>query len=442
MLKSLLARTSLTLALAVIGILLCFALVTLQYFILPVARQAADDQAALMVLAAETWVELPPYSRSYYQLELAEQHLLLLTRSQPDTAPLQHSTLFLNMLGQSLAQRLQTPVRLARDKSDARLIWATFNLPTGDIYIGFAQERRAVLPPAMALLLLGFASLLILLASVTVVSRITRPMVAAARAARRIGKGLHFEPLDESGPEELAIVARSFNRMGKEVRELLEHRTTLLAGISHDLRTPIARMRMAIELLDDGSNPELCERLTRNLGDMDRLIGDTLMLARGFEPQQAETLDTLVLLEELQDIHPERIELGDTSSLPEQLQLPWLAFKRVASNLIENALRYSGEALVRVELSMRGPELMLRIIDRGPGIPDEAKERIFEPFYRLESSRNQHTGGSGLGLAIVRQLCQLYDWHLAVQDNPAGGTIMQLTLLPEAQECPYQLPPP
>ncbi|MDH2432279.1 HAMP domain-containing sensor histidine kinase [Pokkaliibacter sp. MBI-7] len=435
MFRSLLAKTWLILALTVLAVLLCYTLIVTQFIILPVARQSADDQAALMKLAAETWVELPPYARSYYQLELAGQHLLLLTKTPPTTRPLLKSNMFLDMLTAALARRLETDIRLRLDKDDNNLVWASFDLPTGTVYIGFARERRAFPIPIAAILILTFASLLVLITSLTIVSRITRPLVAASRAARRIGKGLNFEPLDETGPEEMAVLARSFNKMGKEVRELLEHRTTLLAGISHDLRTPIARMQMAIELLDDGSNDELVERLKRNLTEMDTLIGDTLALSRGMEQAPLEALPPGPWLTDLvNSFQNDRLRLIRLTALPEKLMLPPLALKRVLTNLIENALRYSAPGPVTLEVTMQGPQITLTVLDRGPGIPAEAKAKIFEPFYRLEASRNKHTGGSGLGLAIVAQLCEMYNWHLAVLDNPAGGTMMQLSLLAESPD--------
>jgi two-component system osmolarity sensor histidine kinase EnvZ len=216
-------------------------------------------------------------------------------------------------------------------------------------------------------------------------------------------------------------LARSFNTMAREISALLSNRTTLLAGISHDLRTPLTRMRLALALLPENVDPKLIARFERNLEVMDGLIGDALRFARGTqEPAQEVELAPFVrdVLAGLEQPIPLTVEHTDGLRLP----IAPGALQRVLANVVGNGLQHA-EA-VRVHLDGR----QIHVIDAGPGIPPEAREAVFQPFFRLDSSRNVSTGGSGLGLAIVRQLCQAQGWRVAIQDAPGGGSDVVITL--------------
>jgi len=255
------------------------------------------------------------------------------------------------------------------------------------------------------------------------VRRLTRPLARLATAAAQIGRGDAFVPLPETGPREIAVLTQRFNRMAAQISELLTNRTTLFAGISHDLRTPITRMQLALEMLPEGTDRELVDRLRQDLEEMNRLISDTLDLARGLEPHAAELVD----LRELIDGIVTGIRQGGAAIewLPAACcycPVDTLALQRVLTNLIDNAVRYGGERPVEVHCHCEAAAAVIRVLDRGPGIPEQERDRVFLPFHRIEGSRSRRTGGSGLGLAITRQLCDVHGWEIRLLPRTGGGT--------------------
>ena len=205
-----------------------------------------------------------------------------------------------------------------------------------------------------------------------------------------------IEPLPETGPRELVLLARNFNTMADEIALLLANRTTLMAGISHDLRTPLTRMRLALALLPENIDPALAQRFERNLEAMDTLITDALRFAQG--TQTAEPVALLAYVSQVLETFDQPIELCSNIDDDLVVNLAPNAFSRVLANLVGNGIKYANT--VRVTLS--ATEVV--VLDDGPGIPEAERFSVFQPFYRLEASRNQSTGGSGLGLAVVQQL--------------------------------------
>jgi len=415
---SLLVRTNLVLAVSAL-VIVVIAVVALNVFVIdPIAEQSADDEAALLVLSAQTWVELPPNARPYFELELAQNHDLIISG---DPQPLEAADLgrpYLAMLQEKLAERLAMPIALLEG---AGLVWAQVPMGGFDIQIGFSPARRDVQPLYVGIVIIVLGALVVFLTSLVIVQRITRPLVLAAERVETFRGGEDFEPLPEQGPRELVSLARSLNTMAREISALLSNRTTLLAGISHDLRTPLTRMRLALALLPEDVDPKLVARFERNLEVMDGLIGDALQFARGTrEPVQEVALESFV-----RDVlagFEQPIPLTAENAAGLRLSVAPGALQRVIANVVGNGLQHA-EA-VRVHIDGR----QIHVIDSGPGIPPDAREAVFQPFFRLDSSRNVSTGGSGLGLAIVRQLCQAQGWQIAIQDAPGGGTDFVIAL--------------
>jgi two-component system osmolarity sensor histidine kinase EnvZ len=223
-----------------------------------------------------------------------------------------------------------------------------------------------------------------------------------------------IEPLPETGPRELVSLARNFNTMAQEISVLLANRTTLLAGISHDLKTPLTRMRLALALLPETVDEQLIARFERNLESMDELISDALRFARGTRevPQEIEVQP---FIEEILASFEHGVTLNMCAPGSLRVQVAPSAFRRVLINLVSNGCQHGGAVTVRVE-----PDFV-RVIDNGPGIPGEYREQVFQPFFRLDSSRSSATGGSGLGLAIVQQLCQAHGWEIGIESVTSGG---------------------
>jgi two-component system osmolarity sensor histidine kinase EnvZ len=214
-------------------------------------------------------------------------------------------------------------------------------------------------------------------------------------------------------------LAHNFNTMAQEISALLANRTTLLAGISHDLRTPLTRMRLALTLLPENVDPALIERFERNLESMDELVGDALRFARG-AGEAPQEIDIVSFTREIvgQFEHEVSIQV-EGEALQRALVAP-SAFSRVLINLISNGVKHGGRVVVTVSRNL------VEIADNGPGIPVEYREQVFQPFFRLDMARQSTTGGSGLGLAIVSQLCQVHGWHVSIGDSAHGGASIRL----------------
>jgi len=261
----------------------------------------------------------------------------------------------------------------------------------------------------------------VFMTSLFIVQRITRPLVQVAQRAETFRGGENFQPLPEQGPQELVSLARNFNTMAREISTLLSNRTTLLAGISHDLRTRLTRMRLALELLPDDVDQSLVDRFERNLAAMDALIGDALRFARGATeaPQEVELVPFVA--DVLGSFDPP-VPLSHRDAEGLQVAVAPGALQRILVNLVNNGLQHGND----VRVSILGRDI--HVIDSGPGIPEAAREEVFQPFFRLDRSRNVGTGGSGLGLAIVQQLCQAQGWRVRIEEAPGGGADVVVTI--------------
>ena len=421
---SLLVRTNLTLAVSSLAIVAIVIFALQQNVVQPIAEQSADVEAALLVLTAQTWVELPPEARGPFEWELAENHDLYVSSKALEHPPASYDESpflaalggnFLAALEEKLTARLDQPVTLTQD--DEGLVWAT--LPMGDhhLEIGFSGTRRDTQPLYSSLIIAVLGTAVVLLTSAIIVVRITRPLVQAAQRATEFRGAANFAPLPEKGPKELVVLAHNFNNMARDISALLANRTTLLGGISHDLKTPLTRMRLALELLPDSVDQELVARFERNLESMDELISNALKFARGaYVP--AKQVDLPAFVQQVANNQDPPVPCACNSAPQGPVQLAPSALTRVLGNLISNAQQHGEDAAIR----LNGREI--HVLDNGPGIPEEHRDAIFQPFFRLDRSRSAVTGGSGLGLAIVHQLCQTHGWRIDVRDRSQGGADM------------------
>lgn len=414
--RSLFARTALTLALAFIVFQAAAFWVVYRTLIVPVAERSANDLAGLVVLSAQTWVELPPQTRAAFERELANRHGLRLTTVDVGATADAPTFTFRSQIEAALSQRLDAAVVLHGVPGTAAA-WLDIPLGGHDLRVGFFPDRYAVKLPLAAIAVVALGTFLSLLTALLLVRRITFPLARAAQAAGQVGAGELPEPLPETGPAELAELARCFNKMAAEVRELLDNRTTLLAGISHDLRTPMTRLQLNLELLRDDSSPARIDRAVNDLADMNQLISGYLELARS---TQAETKARLDLAGLLQDVAAETgVAWSPAASC--EIEASRLALWRIVMNLIQNAQRYGGDTPVELALECGERSVRVSVRDQGAGIPHDQLEKVFRPFYRLEASRSQMTGGTGLGLAIVRQLAETNGWKVWLRNRETGG---------------------
>ena len=409
--QSLLGRTTLTLAFSSFLIAVVSTIALNVFVIDPIAERSADDEAALLVLSAQTWVELPPQARPYFELELAQSHDLIISVAEQTLPPLDRYLPFTELLLEKLQRRLALDVRMY-DGND--LVWVDVPMAGYNLQIGFSPDRRDVQLLYVAIVIASLGAGIVFLTSLLIVRKIARPLVQVGKQAETFRGLAEIEPLPETGPRELVSLARNFNTMADEIALVLANRTTLMAGISHDLRTPLTRMRLALALLPDDVEQSLVQRFERNLEAMDVLIGDALRFAQGTR-EEAQPLALVPYVREVLDTFEQELDFLCVINDDVMLDLAPNAFSRVLTNLVGNAIKYAD----RVRVSLDGSEVV--VSDDGPGIPVSERGRVFQPFYRLEASRNVITGGSGLGLAVVQQLSAAHGWKIEIGDSPMGG---------------------
>jgi signal transduction histidine kinase len=279
--------------------------------------------------------------------------------------------------------------------------------------------------PYRVLLILTILLISVWVLSALAVRWVTRPLALLAEAAGALGRDLRRPPLAETGPSEVRQAAHAFNTMQTRLLRYIEERSRVLAAVSHDLKTPITRLRVRTELLE---RPDLQEKFQNDLDDMEAMVQATLDFMRGTEYGEAVVpVDINALLDSLQE---ETSDAGGAVTLRGRANAPWpgrpLALKRCLTNLINNAVQYGREATVVVEDTPAHLRLVIR--DAGPGIPEAELEKVFEPFYRLEGSRSRHTGGTGLGLSIARNIARAHGGELTLRNAPQGGLEAVLNL--------------
>jgi signal transduction histidine kinase len=273
-------------------------------------------------------------------------------------------------------------------------------------------------PPASLLYSLGLVLSIVAAVALLAVRSVTRPLRVLGAAARSLGEDLARPPLPEEGPREAREAARAFNEMQARLRGVVEQRTRALSAMSHDLRTPITRMRLRSEMLED---PALREKLQADLDDMQRLVDVTLDYLRGLkETEPIRRVDVNGLAAGLAD---DFASIGRPLEVSGRAERPYdgrpLALRRALTNLLENALAYGGKATLRIEDSPAS--LRLIVEDEGPGIPEADLARVLEPFERLEASRGRETGGVGLGLSIARDIAAIHGGTLRLENRTPRG---------------------
>lgn len=257
-------------------------------------------------------------------------------------------------------------------------------------------------------------------AALWAVARAARPFATFAAAAERLGTDVATPPLPETGPREIRAAAHAFNVMQGRIRRFVEDRTQMLAAISHDLRTPLTRMRLRAEFVDDD---EQRAKMLADLEEMEHMIAATLAFARDDATREArKQVDVATLVQCLAE------DMGVPYDGPDSLVLPAgpMALKRLVANLLDNARKYGGTARARLAEGDGG--VTVTIDDDGPGIPEAEFERVFAPFVRLETSRNRETGGTGLGLSVARAAARAHGGDITLANRPEGGLRVQLVL--------------
>jgi signal transduction histidine kinase len=265
----------------------------------------------------------------------------------------------------------------------------------------------------------------VVLVSLGAVRWLTRPLRTLAIAADNLGRNIDQPPLPETGPTEVKRASQAFNTMQRRLKRYLDDRARILAAVSHDLKTPITRLRLRAELMDDA---ELKQKISDDLDDMETMVSATLDFMRSDGAnEQTQPLDMTALVESLVE---DARELSWDVQLEGQAERPYagkpLALKRCLNNLIENAVRYGHAA--RVVIDDRDDQLRIRVIDQGDGLPEAEMEQVFDPFYRREASRSRHSGGTGLGLGIARNIARAHGGDVTLANHSPRGLMATVTL--------------
>ncbi len=288
----------------------------------------------------------------------------------------------------------------------------------------YLSRQEASVPLRLALTLLILVGTVVVLALVAV-RWITVPLRSLATAAEELGRDIDRPPLAETGPLEVQRAARAFNTMQQRLARFIADRTRVLAAISHDLKTPITRLRLRSELLEDET---LRAKIAKDLDEMQSMVTQALEYMRDTGRREAsQALDLMALLESLQaDYQDTGRPIAVEGRVARPIRARPLALRRCLANLIDNALRYGGSATVRVE--ERTGEVTLHVLDDGPGMPEAELEQAFEPFHRGEASRSRETGGTGLGLGIARNIARAHGGDVVLRNRPGRGLDAVVTL--------------
>lgn len=300
--------------------------------------------------------------------------------------------------------------------------WATFDLTVpGPPTLWTPHSILSTLVMMAAILVLGWWA----------AGWISAPLATFARAAEQLGRDVNSPPLSERGPREVRQAVAAFNEMQGRIRRFVDDRTRMLAAMSHDLRSPITRLRLRTEMLpaSDGN-----QRMLADLAEMEAMVTSALEFARG--EGGTETSQAIDLAATLEAVCDNASDMGLPAEFDWSGRLVCtcrpLAMKRALANLVENAARYGTRATVQARRDAR--DIVVTIDDDGPGIPEAEQEKVFAPFYRLEGSRNRKTGGIGLGLTVVRTIIRAHGGDVRLENRRNGGLRATVTI-PQGEEA-------
>jgi two-component system osmolarity sensor histidine kinase EnvZ len=422
---SLLARSFLLIAALIVTAVLASFQIYRLHSREPRANELAQQTVSTVNLTRAALVNADPFRRRELLVELNETEGL---RVFPATASEKLEPLPADPLLDRVAPRVRTALgaetRFASERDGEDGFWVSFFIDEDEFWVMLPWER---FEPDFGLQWLswGLALLALALAGAWfIASRMARPLAALTAAAGRLGRGEAHQPLAEEGARELRVLSAAFNRMASSLESMERERAMVLAGISHDLRTPLSRLRLSLEM--SGASAGAVDAIAADVEEMDSIIGQFLDFARGDDEEKQEN-DLRGVLEELAE-HYTRLSKKVTV---EEKPIPPFRFARMSvrraiANLIDNALRHAGEP-VEVASFGRDGHAVVEVRDRGPGIPDGEAERLKRPFARLDRARGSRSG-AGLGLAIVERVARAHGGSLELLPREGGGLVARLTL--------------
>lgn len=398
--------------------------------VVKLARMVAQQVVAVQMTATELGDE--QRARFLAAMQVGDEFRLLPAAALPldstdfsgfDEPEAMVVRMFLRELRATLAERAQVVRWQATDRS----IWVGLLLGDEPYWLTLRGGQLLPAAPWLFIGISGIATGLALLGAVGISRRINRPLARLVDAARALGRGERPPHLDERGPSEIATVAASFNQLADDLETLDRERAVMLAGVSHDLRTPLAKLRLALDISENRLEPDLFAQMERSIEDIDRLLDQFMAFARIGSDEAVETVDASALVRSVVagfDQRGERIAIEPAPAV--WLPLRPLACRRLLANLLDNAIKY-GEGSISVRSRLADGQWLLEVVDGGPGIAAEEVERLLQPFVRASDAR-AGLPGAGLGLAIVRRIVELHGGRLTLGARADGQRGLAVTV--------------
>jgi signal transduction histidine kinase len=407
----------------VVAVLMVFALVAMLIVRHHTAEQHGQIERAVVNERMSAWGELLEHSLPPAEAPAEEQAKALLAWAQR----LRVGMALDDSAGQRLATSALYEQRPSRRfaLSDGRVLWVVRGGGLRPLHAPSTEERASVVLGGLALLFIAIAA-----GSYPVVRRLTHRLEALQKGVEAFGAGHLGQRVAVDGRDEVAAVAQSFNLAAFRIEELVRANQSLLANASHELRSPLARLKMALAMLPATpmqGQAALQAEIDRDIDELNSLVEEVLLASR-LEAQTAlstESVDVLGLAAEACARAGAELVMGNLQAPPE-VHGDERLLRRVLRNLLENACRYGGGEVI-LQLDTSATMLRLAVCDRGPGVPEAERERIFEPFYRL-SGHAEGAGGVGLGLSLVRQIAQRHGGAVVCEAREGGGSCFVLTL--------------
>ncbi|AJP59754.1 two-component sensor histidine kinase [Pandoraea vervacti] len=403
----------------------------------PRAQRVAQQLVSIVKLTRTALLYSEPDLRRALLQDLeSNEGIRVYPREPADAVEKQRGGVVQDLIVRDVQRRLGTDTVIAASVNDIPAMWISFKIDEDDYWVAIEQDR---IDTATGLQLFSwgtFALALSLIGAAFITALVNRPFARLAHAARAIGEGQRPDPLPERGMGEAAEANRSFNQMVEELDRLEADRALMLAGISHDLRTPLARLRLETEM--SPSDESVKRDMISDIEQMDEIIGRFLDYARpASRTTQSVDLsdiarDTAANFEGRDDLNLS-VDLADSAPvLAERTDL-----KRLLTNLIENARKYGRDAqsdIANVHISTRvlGERVEMRVRDTGPGIPEEQLHLVFRPFYRVDTARTK-ADGTGLGMAIVQRIATRYKGHASLRNVRPGSGLEIIVSFPLAK---------
>ena len=399
----------------------------------PRGEQVAAQVVSIVTITRAALLHSAPTLRRELLFDLAStQGIRVYPREDDDdTEPMPDSDL-IQVIEDNVQARLGEDTRFAGYVNDIRGFWVSFRIDDDDYWLMLDRER---VEQASGVQWLSWATITLLLSLIgaAFISRlINQPLSRISSAARAVARGDTPEALPEQGPTEIREANQSFNQMVHDLKQVESDRAVILAGISHDLRTPISRMLLEVEMA--GLPEEALKGMQSDLGQMEAIIAQFLDYARPAEPERFTTHDLAASLRKIVGEYQRRSDIKITTTIPEKLSLRCNATEidRLIRNLIENAKRYGktpGTSITDIDINayLEGSTIRLEIADRGIGLPEDQLNHVLRPFTRLDAARSQ-ANGAGLGLAIVDRVVQRHQGRVEIKNREAGGLAVLVTL--------------